>query len=223
MDARSPQEDGMTEKLLEESDEEDIQAQVDALVPSKEAETPGEGDPVKSDAIVPRREPEVGASKPNRSAVVINSQSHPDAYAWLNRSAKSSKAILPPEVLEEWEAGGSRRNQLLRSFVTKVYVPGSSQQTNILRLEAWNRIRQATKNFSRSFVGYAWHTEEELKEVLKWNEKLGLFLVYWIFRQKADINIHLKLKHAYHTYGINILYIYIYQVFIVFSKYRSKI
>lgn len=55
MDARSPQEDGMTEKLLEESDEEDLQAQVDALVPSKEAETPGEGDPVKSDAIVPRR------------------------------------------------------------------------------------------------------------------------------------------------------------------------
>ncbi len=105
----------------------------------------------------------------------INSTTHPDAWAWLNRSAKSGKAILPAEVLEEWNAGGTRRSALLRSFVCKVYSPGSSQQTNMLRLEAWNRIRQATKDFTRTFKGYAWHTDEEMKEILKWSETLGTF------------------------------------------------
>lgn len=109
------------------------------------------------------------------AGATVNSMTHPDAWAWLNRSAKSGKAILPAEVLEEWNSGGSRRSSLLRSFVSRVYMPGASQQTNMLRLEAWNRIRQVTKDFTKTFKGYAWHTDEEMKEVLKWSETLGTF------------------------------------------------
>ena len=138
---------------------------------------------VSAKPVVETVVPEVGprdiaaAVKPVAPAApaTINSMTHPDAWQWLNRSAKSTKAILPPEVLEEWNMGGSRRSALLRSFVCKVYSPGSSQQTNILRLEAWNRIRQATKDFTRTFKGYAWHTDEEMKEILKWSETLGTF------------------------------------------------
>ena len=111
------------------------------------------------------------------SGCVVNSTTHPDAYAWLNRSAKSGRGILPPEVLEEWEAGGTRRSKLLTSFVRRVYVPHAQQRTNVLRLEAWNRIQQCTKDFSRSFKGFAWHTEEEIRTVLKWNELLSCFKV----------------------------------------------
>lgn len=111
------------------------------------------------------------------SGCVVNSTTHPDAYAWLNRSAKSGRGILPPEVLAEWEAGGARRNKLLTSFVRRVYVPGAQQRTNVLRLEAWNRIQQCTKDFTKSFQGFEWHTEEELRTVLKWNEILS-FLSY---------------------------------------------
>ena len=115
--------------------------------------------------------PEKNVSPPVSHAVV-NSMSHPDAYAWLNRSAKSGRGILPPEVQAEWEAGGMRRSKLLTSFVQRVYVPHAPQHTNILRLECWNKIRQCTKDFARSFRGFEWHTEEELRTVLKWNEIL---------------------------------------------------
>lgn len=132
--------------------------------------------PVIEDAVPPGSVAVVPVKPVSLAAgTTVNSMTHPDAWAWLNRSAKSGKAILPAEVLEEWNAGGSRRSSLLKSFVQRVYMPGASQQTNMLRLEAWNRIRQVTKDFTRTFKGYAWHTDEEMKDVLKWSETLGAF------------------------------------------------
>ena len=137
------------------------------------AETSQEAQPAASLVPVTVRK----AASTAAPGCVINSTTHPDAYAWLNRSAKSGRGILPPEVLEEWEAGGTRRSKLLTSFVRRVYVPHAQQRTNVLRLEAWNRIQQCTKDFSRSFKGFEWRTEEEIRTVLKWNELLSCFKV----------------------------------------------
>ncbi len=110
----------------------------------------------------------------------INSVSHPAAYAWLARNCREGKG-LPQEVVQEWEAGGAKRNRLLASFVKRVYTPGAAHGTNLLRLEAFIKIKNATKDFSKSLVGYEWKTESEMgsgEGGLKWSESLVIIVFH---------------------------------------------
>lgn len=101
---------------------------------------------------------QTGSAHAQQNAVpgVINSMTHPDAWQWLNRACK--KQIVPEEVYNDWMSGGARRNQLLANFVQRVHRPGDSQQANLLRLEAFIKIRQCTKDVTKSLKGYEWHT-----------------------------------------------------------------
>ncbi len=86
-----------------------------AMVPTPEAEN------VKEAEIA------AAPARGQQSPPVINSMTHPDAWAWLNRSCKPGKNLVPDEVLSDWMAGGQKRNALLHSFVKKVYQPNASQ------------------------------------------------------------------------------------------------
>ena len=102
---------------------------------------------------------------------------HPDAWAFLNRlvkSAEAGKASVSPEVIEEWRAGGAVRCKLLTAFVNKVYVPGGDYNTNTLRLDAFIKIRQASRDWRTSLRGYEWLTEDELASDKRWNENHGI-------------------------------------------------
>lgn len=128
---------------------------------------------------------QTGSAHAQQNAVpgVINSMTHPDAWQWLNRACK--KQIVPEEVYNDWMSGGARRNQLLANFVQRVHRPGDSQQANLLRLEAFIKIRQCTKDVTKSLKGYEWHTKDEMKDDLKWSEPLKsicchVFFVYFL-------------------------------------------
>lgn len=114
------------------------------------------------------------AASPRGQPGVINSMTHPDAWAWLHRTCKPGKNLAPDEIMQEWLSGGQKRNALLHSFVKKVYQPHATQQVNLLRLEAWHRIRQVTRDWTKTFKGYEWKTETEMSTDLKWSESLGL-------------------------------------------------
>lgn len=111
----------------------------------------------------------------NRPGGVINSMTHPEAWAFLNRACGGEgRPGVPRECVEAWAAKGSQRNKLLREFVEKVYIPKGSQSQNILRLECYTKIKQATAEWRKSLVGFEWHTEQGMKDDLKWSE----FLVF---------------------------------------------
>lgn len=110
---------------------------------------------------------------------MINSMSHPEAWQWLNRACK--KQIVPQEVYNDWMAGGARRNQLLVNFVQRVHRPGDTQQGNLLRLEAFIKIRQCTRDVSKSLKGFEWRTKDEMKDDLKWSEPLKSIYVFFVF------------------------------------------
>ena len=116
------------------------------------------------------------AADPSTQGGCVNRMTHPNAYAWLSRNCKEDKrGTIPDEVLEDWKAGGARRNRLLASFVEKIYVPGAPHSTNLLRLDAFVKIRQATKDISTSLQGFEWKTEAEMgtgEGGLKWSESL---------------------------------------------------
>ena len=116
--------------------------------------------------------PVPASAKSSGEPLAVNSLTNPDAWQWLNRACKPGKNLVPEEVYNDWVAGGARRQKLLYSFVTKVHQPGASQQTNALRLEAFVRIRQCSKDFSKSLAGYSWKTESEMKDDLHWSESL---------------------------------------------------
>lgn len=106
---------------------------------------------------------------------VVNSMSHPEAWAFMHRLVKAGlqeKKPVPKEVIEEWQAGGATRNRLLAGFVEKLYVPGGDHDTNVMRLEAFIKIRQVTKEWRTSLRGYEWLTEEGM-QALNWSETLG--------------------------------------------------
>ena len=73
---------------------------------------------------------------------VVNSMSHPAAWALLHGNCRADKQVVPREVLDDWMAGGSRKNKLLHSFLQRIYRPNQSQQATAIRLEAWNKIRR---------------------------------------------------------------------------------
>lgn len=101
----------------------------------------------------------------------INSISHPDAWAFLNRVCSGSgKEGVPQQAVADWQAKGTRRARLLKDFAQKVFVQGAPQSSNVLRLEAWVRIKQLTSEWRKSLVGFAYHTEEEMRTELKWSE-----------------------------------------------------
>ena len=150
--------------FLQMMDRAESEAPSMAMVPTPEAEN------VKEAEIA------AAPARGQQSPPVINSMTHPDAWAWLNRSCKPGKNLVPDEVLSDWMAGGQKRNALLHSFVKKVYQPNASQQVNALRLEAWHRIRQATRDWTKTFQGFEWKTETEMSTDLKWSEFLGLRL-----------------------------------------------
>lgn len=131
----------------------------------------------------PAREEAPTVPLPRAAAVVatqpevINSMSHPKAYAFLQRSCKDDKGLVPKEIVDQWKAGGTEKNKLLQTFVRKIYIEGASQSTNCLRLECYVKLRQATRDWATSMQGYEWRTEEELGENgLKWSTILGMFL-----------------------------------------------
>ncbi len=83
---------------------------------------------------------------PSHGAIpeTINSMTHPRAYAFLHRSCKEGKNIVPQEIVDDWLAGGARKNKLLQTFVRKIYVDGGSQDVNCLRLDAYVKIKQVS-------------------------------------------------------------------------------
>lgn len=123
--------------------------------------------------VVAKAQPEAPpvALKVGAAPAVVNSMTHPAAWAWLHRNCRADEPKVPQEVLDDWLAGGTRKNKLLHSFVQRVYQPNQSHQVTALRLEAWNKIRQVTKDFTRSFQGFEWKTEDELKK-MDWSEIL---------------------------------------------------
>lgn len=118
---------------------------------------------------------------------VINSMTNPDAWQWLNRACK--KNVVPQEAYNDWMAGGAKRNQLLANFVTRVYQPGQSQQTNLLRLEAFIKIRQCTRDISKSLKGFEWRTKGEMKDDLKWSESLDSICVHCSLFISAKVHV----------------------------------
>ena len=108
---------------------------------------------------------------------IVNSMTHPAAWAFLNRLVKAGevgKEQVSQEVIDEWKAGGTARSKLLTSFVDKVYVQGAEHRTNTLRLEAWVKIRQACRDWRTSLKGYEWLSEHELGQAPhSWPEQLG--------------------------------------------------
>ena len=119
---------------------------------------------------------------------IVNSMTNPDAWAFLYRLVKASdngREAVDPEVVRDWKAGGTARSKLLTQFVDRVYVPGGEHRTNTLRLEAFIKIRQATRDWRSSLKGYEWLTEEELQTKHSWPEKLGQSLDHWFLRMKA--------------------------------------
>ena len=104
----------------------------------------------------------------------INSISHPDAWAFLNRiCSQGGRPGVPQSAIDDWNAKGTRRSRLLRDFVTKCYQQGAPQNSQILKLEAWIKIKQMTKEWRKSLVGFEYHTEESMKTELKWSEFFG--------------------------------------------------
>ena len=82
----------------------------------------------------------------------INSISYPDAWAFLNRVCSGAgKEGVPPEAVADWQAGSAPRAHLLTDFVQKIYAQGAPQSSNVLRLEAWVRIKRATSAWRKLF------------------------------------------------------------------------
>lgn len=113
---------------------------------------------------------------------VINSRTHPAAYAFLSRIFTGEREELPKDLVDQWSSGPGARQQLLRQFVHKVYIPGASQTQNILRLQAWHKMRQATHEWRKNLAGFEWLTETEMAEKEKWSEQLEKFYmsVLWL-------------------------------------------
>ena len=92
----------------------------------------------------------------------INSMTHPDAWAFLNRiCGGAGKEGVPESAIADWQAKGTPRARLLRDFVTKVYDKGAPQSSQILKLEAWIKIKQMTSEWRKSLVGFEYRTEKK--------------------------------------------------------------
>lgn len=97
----------------------------------------------------------------------------PQAWGFLYRLCKDGeKKHVSPEILQEWRAGGASRNKLLATFVSKCYNPHEDHAGNRARLEAFVKLRQMSRDWSKTFKGYEWLTEQEMKEK-GWSETFG--------------------------------------------------
>ena len=109
---------------------------------------------------------------------LINSRTHPAAYAWLARAMTTDRAELSKELVDQWSAGPGARQQLLRQFVQKVYLPGAPQAQNLMRLQAWHTMRQATQEWRKNLAGFEWLTESDMADKEKWSEQLEKYYVF---------------------------------------------
>ena len=140
---------------------------------------------------------------------VVNSMTHPAAWAFMDRAVK--RQIVPQEALNEWQAGGTTRNKLFKSFVHKVYLPGADQTSNVLRLEAFIKIRQASRDWRSTLQGYEWLTETEMQDDKKWNETFVFNICVSILRfcfQSCLGFIRYVFKRKRNLHGLKYIYIY---------------
>lgn len=97
----------------------------------------------------------------------------PQAWGFLYRMCRDGeKKKVPQEILDAWRSGGAARNKLLQTFVKRCFQPEEDYAANRTRLEAFIRLRQMSRDWSRSLQGFEWLTEAEMKEK-NWSEKLG--------------------------------------------------
>ena len=106
-----------------------------------------------------------------RLRLVVNSASHPHAYAFLNRlcGKGAEEKGVPQEIIDQWRGKGPGKNQLLHMFVTKCYLRDDDSHGNRGRLEALVRFKQVSKEFRQSLQGFSWLTKSDMQK-LGWNE-----------------------------------------------------
>lgn len=105
---------------------------------------------------------------------VLNSSTCPEAWSFLYRLCRDGeKKGVPEDILQAWRSPGPARNKLLHDFVQKCFNKEVDASTNRARLEAFVKIRQASKDWKRDLKGYEWLTEEEMKEK-GWSEPLEI-------------------------------------------------
>ena len=102
--------------------------------------------------------------------LVINSKTQPHAYAFLHRLCEAGeKKGVSEDVLRMWRSKGPDKNKLLELFVTRCYNREADAHSNRAKLEALIKFRQTSKEFKKTFQGYSWLTEKEMKEK-NWND-----------------------------------------------------
>ena len=103
----------------------------------------------------------------------LNSVNCREAWSFLYRMCKGGEAKgVSQDILEAWRAGGQARNSLLHSFVTKCYDKNADYSSNRLRLEAYVKLKQASKEWKKNMQGWEWLTEEEMASKHGWSEIL---------------------------------------------------
>ena len=104
--------------------------------------------------------------------MVVNSASHPHAYAFLNRMCGpgAENRGVSQEVIDQWRTKGPGKNKLLHMFVTKCYIRDDDAHGNRARLEALVRFKQCSKEFRQTLQGFSWLTKSEM-EKLGWDKE----------------------------------------------------
>ncbi|CAL1138844.1 unnamed protein product [Cladocopium goreaui] len=99
----------------------------------------------------------------------FTSSTHPQAWHCLYRMCRKPDGI-DKEIYDKWHSGGAKRDQLLKDFVCRCFAPADDFNKNKAKLQALITLRQKTSQWRRNLQGYSWHTEEEMKTVLKWSQ-----------------------------------------------------
>lgn len=119
--------------------------------------------------------------QPSSGGKVINSMSCPQAWGFLYRLCKGGEDKgVHPEILEQWRSGGPTRNKLLSLFVTKCFSPEEAYETNRARLEAVVRLRQLSRDWTKTLKGYEWLTATEMSTIHHWSETLGVYSQFFV-------------------------------------------
>lgn len=109
----------------------------------------------------------------NAKEVALNSINCQEAWTFLYRLCRDGeKKKVDPEILASWRAGGPARSKLLSDFVRKVYNKEVDHTTNRARLECFVKLRQASRNWKTTLVGFEWLTVQEMKDK-NWSETLN--------------------------------------------------
>ena len=113
---------------------------------------------------------------------VLNSQTCPEAWSFLYRLCKDGERKgVPDNILQSWRSAGPARNRLLHDFVSKCYRKDVDAATNRASLEAFVKLRQASREWKKNLVGFEWLTEAEMEE-RKWSENFSVELAHFVFK-----------------------------------------